>query len=114
MAKAFLSLLLIVAVSVGSEVIALADPSPPDSPQPTGPAVGIPDIFPTLPFQLGGIDTTAPGGFPTELAGGGPPRGDPPRSPPSSAGSLPPAGDDSPPSPPAPHPRTHAAANQPR
>src|SRR3989442_606602 len=88
MAKALLSLPLVVAMSVGMQGIALADPSPPDSPQPTGPAVGIPNIFPTLPFQLGEIDTTALGVSDTELAGVGLSGIDPADSASSSSGSL--------------------------
>ena len=88
MAKAFLSLLLVVAMSVGMQGIALADPSPPDSPQPTGPAVGIPNIFPTLPFQLGEVDTTTLGVSDMELAGVGLSGIDPADSATSSSGSL--------------------------
>src|SRR2546428_1595299 len=88
MAKALLSLLLVVAMSVGMQGIALADPSPPDSPQPTGPPAPIPNIFPTPPFQLGGIDTTALGVSDTEVAGGGPARSDPTGSARTSPGTL--------------------------
>src|SRR2546425_6159860 len=88
MAKALLSLLLVVAMSVGMQGIALADPSPPDSPQPTGPAVGIPNIFPTLPFQLGEIDTTALRGSATGVAGAGPSGSDPTGDASSSLGRL--------------------------
>ena len=88
MAKAFVSLLLIVATSVGMQGIALADPWPDDSPNPSGPAVGIPNILPTLPFQLGEVGTTALGVSDTELAGVGLSGIDPADSATSSSGSL--------------------------
>src|SRR5438552_3619418 len=87
-AKAFLSLLLVVAMSVGMQGIALADPWPDDSPNPSGPAVGIPNILPTLPFQLGEVGTTALGVSDTELAGVGLSGIDPADSATSSSGSL--------------------------
>src|SRR5439155_13932758 len=87
-AKAFVSLLLIVATSVGMQGIALADPWPDDSPNPSGPAVGIPNILPTLPFQLGEVGTTALGVSDTELAGVGLSGIDPADSATSSSGSL--------------------------
>src|SRR2546425_3998009 len=111
MAKALLSLLLVVAMSVGMQGIALADPSPPDSPQPTGPAVGIPNIFPTLPFQLGEIDTTALGVSDTELAGVGLSGIDPADSASSSSGSLLTVGNDLAQCPEAQYPTIQAAVN---
>src|SRR5439155_19352063 len=87
-AKAFVSLLLIVATSVGMQGIALADPWPDDSPNPSGAAVGITNILPTLPFQLGEVGTTALGVSETELAGVGLSGIDPADSATSSSGSL--------------------------
>jgi len=111
MAKAFFSLLLVVAMSVGMQGIALADPWPVDSPNPSGPAVEIPKIVPTLPFQLGEVDTTALGVSDTELAGVGLSGIDPADSATSSSGSLLTVGNDLAQCPEAQYPTIQAAVN---